>query len=248
MSFGLDIKNDDGLMTMRADKEYWVFWDKQVPSDAMSAWSSTTALYFDTGYNGAQPPMIFANIPDLCGLRWISRNEGSWSTANWVASYAFPYSGADSNFAIYIFVPSQSGTATNPAYGLQINDENGDKLYDSDMKLMRVGGFETINNPSNPTCSNSTYGGFAPSTTTSIANYGFTKPCFAITETGVAWTNCLPNNDRYFNAMMKYTHSTRTMTHGWYNYFPSGYNYVSSTFAHPTAQTLTAVIDGADYD
>ena len=247
MSYGLDIRNDDGLMTMRADKEYWVFWDKMVASDAY--WNYTTVKYFDTGYNGAQPPMVFANIDGYTQLRFISRIDGAWDSANWVASFGFPSTGAHADFAIYIFVPSQDGTATNPAYGIQINDENGDKLYDSDMKLMRVGGFETINNPTaNPSCSNNQQFGMYHVATTSITDYGFTSPCFAIAQGGFAWTNCLPYNDRIFQALMKYDDSTKTISQGWYNYYPSGYNITDNTRAVPTTQTLTAVIDGAEYD
>ena len=249
MTVGIHLINANSQVTFSDDKEYWVFKKKFVIGNRHTGHSSTTALYFDTGYNGAQPPMLFVNITNSYGFRNLSRDNSL--NGNWLISLQTPYLATPpANFEMYMFLPYNLTTPTNPTWGIRINNSDGSKAYDSDMKILNVGGFESINNPSgNPTCSDTSQFTTSHTSTTSITDYGFTKPCFMLPEQGMYVTDCLPYNDSLFASLMNYSHANLTIYHSWYNYWPSGYNYINyGSNGNQATNMVCTVIDGADYD
>ena len=252
MTVGIHLINANSQVTFSDNKTYWVFKKKFAIGDRMTAYSSTTALYFDSGYNGVQPPMFFVNITQSYGFRNLSRqNESGGVLGNWLISLQTPYySTPPSGFEMYMFLPYADTTATSPTWGIKIKNSDGTKAYDSDMKILNVGGFETVNDPSgNPTCSDTSQFATSHTSSTGVADYGFTKPCFMLPEQGMYITDCLPYNDRMFASLMNYVHSSRTFYHSWYNYWASGYNYINyGSNGSPPSGEIIAVIDGADYD
>ena len=247
MSVGIHLINANSQVTFSDDKEYWVFKSKFVYADRVTAYSSTSSCGFDSGYSGAQPPMFFLRIDDYCGFRWLSKLS---STGNWIIQFQNLTSLTTASFELYMFLPYADTTATSPTWGIKIKNSDGTKAYDSDMKILNVGGFETVNNPSsNPSCSDSTKGNMYHTSSTSIADYGFSKPCFMLPEDGVYLANCTPNADMVFTSLMKYVHSSRTIYHGWYNWYGStGTNSWNINITTPSSGMTVPVIDGADYD
>lgn len=253
MTVGIHLVNANSQVTFSDDKTYYNFKKKFVGSDAMTP-IPDTALLFDTGYNGTHPPIFFVNLNDYYGLRFLSRdNESGGNLGNWIISLWTDNNSANTaptDFEMYMFLPYSETTQINPAWGIQIRNSDDTIAYNSDMKILNVGGFETITPPSaNPSCSDSSQFSHYHSGSTAVTDYGFTKPCFMIIESGLYIRDCLPNNDRIYISLMKYTHSSLAIYQTWYNTSPSGFNIINNmTVNVQPSNSLVGVIDGADYD
>ena len=254
MSYGINIINAGSYLTFNEDKIYYQHEEKLTSTQATVMFGQR--FYWDTTYSGSKYPIVFiysngywATIIDTTRLV-----GGNWRIHVWTEGTKATVT--KNNITGYVFTES-SESATNPSWGIKINDASGNRVYDSDFAIMRIKDFVTMPAPSSSYPSSSFGGtlcgaastGTTGGTSTAHGITGLSKPCAML----------------YSNGNMQYSKNYLCGYWMFYSGFAKAIQKVTSTsvehtwghmgdwVANLTQKTvpgdyITPIIDGADYD
>lgn len=246
MSFGLQITNDDGYLTFSDTNDYYFYKEKLTSSNATVMFDQR--FYWTTSYSGSSVPLVFVySNGKYCSVMDTFRNaNGTWQIHVWCE---WGTATATKNaLEGYVFVDS-SESSSSPAYGIRINNSSGNRVFDSDMEIIKVKDFATVptaSYSSTPSCS---YYNSAITATNSSAHgvSGLTKPAALMYSNSMSYRQCTISGYTaclFFRALHKIDGTN--ITTGWA--YMGGLIFTScNTTTYPFQAFITPVIDGNDY-
>jgi len=254
MSYGINIINADSYLTFNEDKTYYQFEEKLTSTQATVMFGQR--FYWDTTYTGSKYPIVFIYSNGYwCSIIDTYRlSTNKWRIHCWTEGTQA--TNAKNNITGYMFTEG-SESSTSPSWGIKINDASGNRVYDSDFKIMNVKDFVTLPAPSSSYPSSSTFGtlcGAANSGTTGGTSQshgvtGLSKPCALLYSNGIMQysKNYLCYGFRFYSGFIKSIQKVdvTSVHHGW--------GHMGDWYANLTQKTvagdyITPILDGADYD
>lgn len=244
MTFGIKITNDDGYLTFADTHDYLTLQEKLTSSQA--TYQFPQRFYWTTAYSGSAFPLVFIESNGY----WASiidtfRNaNGTWQIhvwCNWGQA-----TNTLNNITGYCFVQSSQYSASDPAYGIRINDASGNRVYNSDFELPRVKGFSSLPaiTASTPSCGDSSTSVYLQTSVTHGVS-GLTKPAATLYSSGSALLNC-SGGFRYWKSGYKIT-STQVLGGWMYAGQASGFTVSPSPYNSAPPAIPLGIIDGNDY-
>lgn len=253
MSYGIDIINADSYLTFNEDKIYYQYEEKLTSTKATVAFGQR--FYWDTDYNGSKYPIVFiysngywASIIDTYRL-----TSNKWRIVVWTEGTKA--TNTKDNIEGYVFTEG-SESSTNPSWGIKINDASGNRVYDSDFKIMNVKDFVTMPAPSSSypassfgaTLCGAANTGTTGGTSTAHGVSGLTKPCALLYSNGIMQysKNYLCSGWRFYCGFVKSIQkvTSTNVEHSWGH---MGDYIVNVQEKVVPSDYITPIIDGDDY-
>jgi len=252
MSYGINIVNANSYLTFNEDKTYYQFEEKLTNTQATVLFGQR--FYWDTTYTGSKYPIVFIYSNGYwCSIIDTFRlSTNKWRIHCWTEGAQA--TNAKNNIIGYMFTES-SESSTSPSWGIKINDVSGNRVYDSDFKIMNVKDFVTLPAPSSSYPS-SGFGGYSGAgagvsgeTSTAHGVTGLIKPCALLYSNGIMQFD----KDYYsypWHIQSGFAKSIQKVTsayvkHGWGHMGDSVVDLVQKTVP---SDYITPILDGADYD
>jgi hypothetical protein len=165
MTFGIQVKNNNGQLLIDSDLSHYHFIGKYTPysttqtpdlldgpgtvsfgpnqnKDMTGMPSKGTIYKYTIPSNGVKPPMVFIKNTTNKYMSVIVTNKvgGNWDT--WVFS-----SGTGTAPTVYAFGPRNQFASSPSGFGLETYNASGDSTFDSNLKPLRVIGGGNITAP-----------------------------------------------------------------------------------------------------
>jgi len=249
MSFGIKITNDNGYLTFSDINDYYFY--RETLGSANATVQFEQRFYWTTSYDGATVPLVFiysngyfASIIDT-----FRNANGTWQIHVWCDWQQA--TNTKNNIQGYVFSQSTE-SISNPIYGIRINNSSGNRVFDSDMQIVKVKDFVTVPaaSTSYPDCNQESSGVYYQQ----AQNHGVTglvKPAAILYSNGGTLRSCsvfVPGFGTFdgcnFSKCVHKITSTQILT---------GWAYMGKTFIQCNSNNyrpisyITPVIDGNDY-
>ncbi len=270
MSVGLKIINANSYLTFDDKKTYYQFEEKLQSSKATVPFPQK--FYWDTDYTGSKFPIVFiySNGYWATIINTYRLSTNKWRISVWCEGTTA--TNAKNNIIGYVFTES-SESSTNPSWGLKIKDASGNRIYDSDFKLMKIKDFVTMPSPQDSYVGCSTAktllaaSGVKMSNSTAHGVSGLGKPAALLYSNGFQISRCDDHGCVYYPPRPPYPSyyfcgqrtawktvqkvTSTSVEHGWGNVgvasYAYKYNHYDSSDKTTPESYVCPILDGDDY-